>query len=124
MSTSVMKALRFAELGPPSLLRIAEVTIPEPGEGGSNRSRDCCGDQPQRHRERLGTLQEHNFAANPRPGFCPNARPLPATRRPPKTGVLRPPPIDIVPFAKGVEAYNRVAVGQAKAKQVLSFDWG
>jgi hypothetical protein len=23
-----------------------------------------------------------------------------------------------------VEAYNRVAVGQAKAKQVLSFDWG
>jgi len=33
MSTSVMKALRFAEFGPPSLLRILEVTIPEPGEG-------------------------------------------------------------------------------------------
>ena len=33
MSTSVMKALRFAEFGPPSLLRIAEVTIPEPGDG-------------------------------------------------------------------------------------------
>jgi NADPH:quinone reductase len=32
MSTSVMKALRFAEFGPPSLLRITEVTIPEPGE--------------------------------------------------------------------------------------------
>jgi len=26
--------------------------------------------QPQRHRERLGTLQEHNFAANPMSGFC------------------------------------------------------
>jgi len=41
-----------------------------------------------------------------------------------ETGVLRPPPIEIVPFAKGVDVYNRVAVGQAKAKQVLSFDWG
>jgi hypothetical protein len=81
MSTSVMKALRFAEFGPPSLLRIAEVTIPEPGEGGSNRSRDCCGDQPQRHRERLGTLQEHNFAANPRPRFCPRCCKGEAARR-------------------------------------------
>jgi len=28
-----MKALRFAEFGPPSVLRIEEVAIPEPGEG-------------------------------------------------------------------------------------------
>jgi NADPH2:quinone reductase len=33
MSTNLMKALRFAEFGPPSLLRIEEVPIPEPGEG-------------------------------------------------------------------------------------------
>jgi NADPH:quinone reductase len=33
MSTNVMKALRFAEFGPPSVLRIEELTIPEPGEG-------------------------------------------------------------------------------------------
>lgn len=33
MSTSVMKALRFTEFGPPSVLRIEEVPIPEPGEG-------------------------------------------------------------------------------------------
>ena len=33
MSTSVMKSLRFAEFGPPSVLRIEEVPIPEPGEG-------------------------------------------------------------------------------------------
>ena len=33
MSTRVMKALRFAEFGPPSVLRIEEVAIPEPGEG-------------------------------------------------------------------------------------------
>src|SRR5580658_1336325 len=33
MSTSVMKALRFAEFGPPSVLRIEELAIPEPGEG-------------------------------------------------------------------------------------------
>jgi NADPH2:quinone reductase len=32
-NTSLMKALRFAEFGPPSVLRIEEVAIPEPGEG-------------------------------------------------------------------------------------------
>ena len=39
-----------------------------------------------------------------------------------EAGVLVPPPIEIVPFEKAVYAYNRVANGQAKAKQVLSFD--
>ncbi len=33
MSSSSMKSLRFAEFGPPSVLRIEEVPIPEPGEG-------------------------------------------------------------------------------------------
>ena len=33
MSTNVMRSLRFAEFGPPSVLRIEEVAIPEPGEG-------------------------------------------------------------------------------------------
>jgi NADPH:quinone reductase-like Zn-dependent oxidoreductase len=33
MSTGVMKSLRFTEFGPPSVLRIEEVPIPEPGEG-------------------------------------------------------------------------------------------
>jgi len=33
MSINLMKALRFAEFGPPSVLRIEEVPIPEPGEG-------------------------------------------------------------------------------------------
>ena len=33
MSTKIMKALRFTEFGPPSVLRIEEVPIPEPGEG-------------------------------------------------------------------------------------------
>ena len=39
-----------------------------------------------------------------------------------ETGVLKPPPTEIVPFEKAVDAYNRMAAGQAKAKQVLSFD--
>jgi NADPH:quinone reductase-like Zn-dependent oxidoreductase len=39
-----------------------------------------------------------------------------------EAGALTPPPIEIVPFDKAVEAYSRVAAGQAKAKQVLSFD--
>jgi NADPH2:quinone reductase len=33
MSSNRMKALRFAEFGPPSVLRIEEVPIPEPGDG-------------------------------------------------------------------------------------------
>jgi NADPH:quinone reductase-like Zn-dependent oxidoreductase len=36
-------------------------------------------------------------------------------------GTLTPPPIEIVPFEKAVEAYGRVAAGHAKLKQVLSF---
>ena len=39
-----------------------------------------------------------------------------------ETGALNPPPIEIVPFEKAVDAYSRVAAGQAKAKQVLGFD--
>jgi NADPH2:quinone reductase len=39
-----------------------------------------------------------------------------------ETGVLKPPPIEIVPFEKAVDAYTRVATGQAKAKLVLSFE--
>ena len=33
MSTNLMKALRFAEFGPPSVLRIEEIAIPEPDPG-------------------------------------------------------------------------------------------
>jgi NADPH2:quinone reductase len=33
MTANLMKALRFAEFGPPSVLRIEEVAIPVPGEG-------------------------------------------------------------------------------------------
>ena len=39
-----------------------------------------------------------------------------------ETEVLKPSPIEIVPFEKAVDAYTRVAAREAKAKQVLSFD--
>lgn len=39
-----------------------------------------------------------------------------------ETGVLKPPPVEVVPFDKAVEAYSRVAARQANAKLVLSFD--
>ena len=39
-----------------------------------------------------------------------------------ETGALKPPPIEIVPFEKAVHAYGRMAAGQTKAKQVLSFE--
>jgi NADPH2:quinone reductase len=38
-----------------------------------------------------------------------------------EAGYLKPPPIEIVPFEKAVDAYSRVAGGLAKTKQVLSF---
>ena len=38
-----------------------------------------------------------------------------------ETGALKPPAVEIVPFGKAVDAYSRVAAGQAKTKQVLSF---
>ncbi len=37
-----------------------------------------------------------------------------------ETGALNPPPIEIVPFETAVDAYSRMAAGQAKAKLVLS----
>src|SRR6202789_3305395 len=33
MSANGMRALRFVEFGPPSVLRIQEIAIPEPGQG-------------------------------------------------------------------------------------------
>jgi NADPH:quinone reductase len=39
-----------------------------------------------------------------------------------ETGVLKPQPIEIVPFDKAVDAYSRMAAGRPKAKLVLSFD--
>ncbi len=39
-----------------------------------------------------------------------------------ETGALTPPQIEMVPFEKAVDAYTRVAAGQANAKQVLTFD--
>ncbi|MGA9930852.1 MAG: hypothetical protein WBQ13_07900 [Terriglobales bacterium] len=39
-----------------------------------------------------------------------------------ETGALKPPPIEIVPFDKAVDAYSRVAARQVRTKQVLSFD--
>jgi NADPH:quinone reductase len=39
-----------------------------------------------------------------------------------ETGALKPPPIEIVPFEKAVDAYSRMAAGQAKTKLVLSFE--
>jgi len=41
-----------------------------------------------------------------------------------ETGVLKPLPIEIVPFERAVDAYSRVFARQAKAKQVLSFRFG
>ena len=37
-------------------------------------------------------------------------------------GVLKPPQIEIVLFEKAVDAYDQVAAGKAKTKQVLSLD--
>ncbi len=38
-----------------------------------------------------------------------------------EAGALKPPPLQRVPFENAIEAYERIASGQAKAKQVLTF---
>jgi NADPH2:quinone reductase len=38
-----------------------------------------------------------------------------------ETGAFKPPPIELVPFEKAVDAYSRVAAKQTKVKQVLTF---
>ncbi len=38
-----------------------------------------------------------------------------------ESNALKPPAIEAVPFAKAIKAYERIAGGQAKAKQVLTF---
>jgi NADPH:quinone reductase len=39
-----------------------------------------------------------------------------------EAGALKPLALEIVPFEKAVDAYSRLAAGQVKAKQVLSFE--
>jgi XapX domain-containing protein len=56
----------------------------------------------------LTTRQIAEITDELRPGFEP--------------GALKPPPIEIVPFERAVDAYSRMASRQTKAKQVLSFD--
>jgi NADPH:quinone reductase len=56
----------------------------------------------------LTPRQIGEIAAELRPGF--------------EQGVLKPLPIEVVPFDKAVNAYSRVAAGQVKAKQVLSLE--
>jgi NADPH2:quinone reductase len=38
-----------------------------------------------------------------------------------EAGVLKPPPIEVVPFEQAADAYSRLAAGQTIVKQVLSF---
>ena len=125
-----MKSLRLAEFGPPSVLRIDEIAIPEPAHGEAlvhvkaaaiiasagvprvsfsltefyhNFSRLLGVDSHGLTSQQVAEIEEEL-----RPGF--------------ETGALKLLPIEIVVFEKAVEAYSRVAAGQAKAKQVLSFD--
>jgi NADPH:quinone reductase len=38
-----------------------------------------------------------------------------------EAGALKPPPLQLIPLENAIEAYERIASGQAKAKQVLTF---
>jgi NADPH:quinone reductase len=40
-----------------------------------------------------------------------------------ESNALTPPPIEAVPFDEALKAYERVASGQARLKQVLTFSW-
>ena len=81
MSTNLMKSLRFTEFGPPSVLRIEEVAIPEPGEGEALVQVKAAAINPSDIGNVAGRFKKHNSAANPRPGLCGHCCKRHASRR-------------------------------------------
>src|ERR1700684_1765882 len=70
MSTTVMKALRFAEFGPPSVLRIEEVAIPEPGEGEALVRVKAAGINPSDIGDVAGRFQSTTLPRTPGRDFA------------------------------------------------------
>jgi|SRR5271165_3176320 len=70
MSTSVMKALRFAEFGPPSVLRIEEVAIPEPGDGEALLQVKAAGINPSDIADVAGRFKHTTLPRTPGRDFA------------------------------------------------------
>jgi NADPH:quinone reductase-like Zn-dependent oxidoreductase len=73
MSINEMKLLRFARFGPPSVLRIEELPIPEPGEGKVLVHVKAAAITPSDIANGAGHFQKHDSSANPRPDFAGTA---------------------------------------------------
>jgi NADPH:quinone reductase-like Zn-dependent oxidoreductase len=58
MSTNVMKALRFARFGPPSVLRIEEIPVPEPGKGEALIRVEAAAINPSDYKNVSGHFKE------------------------------------------------------------------
>ena len=70
MSTNVMKALRFTSFGPPSVLRIDEVALPEPGEGEALVRLKAAAINPSDHKNVSGHFKNTTLPRTPGRDFA------------------------------------------------------
>ena len=73
MSTHVMKALRFAAFGPPSVLRIDDVPIPEPGDGEVLVRVKAAAINPSDYKNVSGHFKDTTLPRTPGKDFAANA---------------------------------------------------
>src|SRR5580692_332645 len=70
MNTDLMKALRFSEFGPPSVLRIEKVSIPEPGEGEALVRVNAAGINPSDIGDVAGRFKKTTLPRTPGRDFA------------------------------------------------------
>lgn len=142
--TKIMKALRFAEFGPPSVLRFEEISIPEPREGEALIHLKAAAINPSDVGNVAGRFKNTTLPRTPGRDFagivvkgkqhegqkvwgrCSSLGIIhdgspPSSAKVLRPAFLQPPPVETVPFEKAVDAYSRVAARQTKTKQVLGF---
>jgi len=113
MNINVMKSLRFAGFGPPSVLAIEEVAIPDPGEGEALVHVKAAAINPSDIADVSGRFKRTTLPRTPGRDF---AGVVVRGKRQGEEGWGSDPNLE-----KAVDAYSGVAAGQAKTKQVLSF---
>jgi hypothetical protein len=142
--TKIMKALRIAEFGPPSVLRFEEISILEPREGEALIHLKPAAINPSDVGNVAGRFKNTTLPRTPGRDFagivvkgkqhegqkvwgrCSSLGIIhdgspPSSAQDLRPACLQPPPVETVPFEKVVDAYSRVAARQTKTKQVLGF---
>ena len=81
MHAKMMKALRFGAFGPPSVLHIEEVPIPEPGDGEVLVHVKAAAINPSDIANVAGRFKNTTLPRTPGAGLCRNCCKREATQR-------------------------------------------